>query len=75
MLAYTVPVTNRNMKKKPGNTAGDTSGMRIDWKTIDCVIEWIRSRLYELCLPTERTHTLFKYTIDDPVRSFRPKKL
>ena len=48
--------------------------MRVDWKAIDRVIEWIRSRLYELCLPTERTHILFKYTIDDPVRSFTPKR-
>ena len=46
--------------------------MRIDWTTIDKVIEWVRSRIYELCLPTERTFILFKYTIDDPVRSFVP---
>lgn len=47
--------------------------MRIDWDTIDRVIEWIRSRIYELCLPTERTVVLFKYSIDDPVRSYTAK--
>ena len=47
--------------------------MRIDWRTIDKVIDWVRSRLYELALPTERTLALFKFNIDDPVRNFRPK--
>ena len=48
--------------------------MSIDWVVIDKVVEWVRSRLYELCLPTERTFVLFKYTIDDPVRTFlKPK--
>ena len=46
--------------------------MRVDWATIDKVIEWVRSRIYELCMPTERTVVMFKYTIDDPIRSFRP---
>ena len=46
--------------------------MRVDWATIDKVIEWVRSRIYELCLPTERTFVLFKYTIDDPVRYHDP---
>ena len=49
--------------------------MRVDWTTVDRVIEWVRSRIYELCLPTERTHILFKYTIDDPVRSHIPKSM
>ena len=77
LLAYTVPVTNKPAgQRQPGETRGGSGreGMRVDWKAIDRVIEWIRSRLYELCLPTERTHILFKYTIDDPVRSFMPKR-
>lgn len=49
--------------------------MRVDWTTIDKVVEWVRSRLHELCLPTERTLVLFKYSIDDPVRSFIPRKM
>ena len=60
LLAYSVPV-----QRKEGV-------MRVDWATIDKVIEWVRSRIYELCMPTERTVVMFKYTIDDPIRSFRP---
>ena len=48
--------------------------MRIDWNTIDKVVEWVRSRIYEVCLPTERTLSLFKFNIDDPVRSFVSSK-
>ena len=54
---------------------GPKTGMRIDWATVERVIDWVRSRLYELCLPTERTVVLFKYTIDDPIRYFIPSKM
>jgi len=70
LRAYSVPVTNRKAKKGSGE-----GGMRVDWTTIDKVVEWVRSRLHELCLPTERTLVLFKYSIDDPVRSFIPRKM
>ena len=70
LQAFTIPVTNR--RQKHGDTARGNPNMRVDWTTIDRVVEWIRSRLYELCLPTERTHVLFKYTIDDPVRTHIP---
>ena len=69
LRAYSVPVTNRKSKKF------SEGAMRVDWTTIDKVVEWVRSRLYELCLPTERTLVLFKYSIDDPVRSFIPRKM
>ena len=49
--------------------------MRIDWATVDRVVDWVRSHLYELSLPTERTVVLFKYTIDDPIRHFVSKSL
>ena len=75
LLAYSVPVTNRCRKRDRFDTSrGSAPGMRVDWATIDKVVEWVRSRIYELCLPTERTFILFKYTIDDPVRYFVPVK-
>lgn len=49
--------------------------MRIDWATVDKVVDWVRSRLYELSMPTERTYTLQKFTIDDPVRHFTSMKM
>ena len=78
LLAYSVPVTNKRRKKTLEErfiTSGGglpTEGMRIDWATVDKVVEWVRSRIYELSLPTERTFVLFKYNIDDPVRHFVP---
>jgi len=74
LLAYTIPVTDRKIWDKKREMVKGNRRMRIDWNTIDKVVEWVRSRIYEVCLPTERTLSLLKFNIDDPVRSFVSSK-
>ena len=48
--------------------------LRIDWSTIDRVIESIRQRIFEITLPTEREIVISKFGLDDPLREKLPRK-
>jgi hypothetical protein len=60
LKAYTVPIQK---------VAGENRSLRINWGLIDNVIDYIRSRLYEVAtLPTERNVVLHKYDLEEVLR-------
>jgi hypothetical protein len=71
-LPYTVPVTNRkpfDFEKEDEEVKDDgVKQMRIDWVTINRVVESVRNRIYDLALPTERENVISRYNLDDPIR-------
>lgn len=54
MLAYTVPVT-RNKKGQ----------FQVNWGLIDRLIEYMKNRLYEIALPTDRHLVVAKYDLEE----------
>ena len=71
MQAYTVPITSR---PQPGQKGVKKLPMRIDWQQIDKVVQFIRDRLYEIVLPTERAVVVAKYDLEEVVRRVDKRK-
>ena len=54
MLAYTVPVTQTK-----------SSEFQVNWTLIDRLIEYMKNRLYEIALPTDRHLVVAKYDLEE----------
>jgi hypothetical protein len=63
MLAYTVPVTMTKAGK-----------FCVNWSLIDKLIEYIKNRLYEIALPTDRHLVVAKYDLEELAKNNRVRE-
>jgi len=63
MLAYTVPITMTKAGK-----------FCVNWGLIDKLIEYIKNRLYEIALPTDRHLVVAKYDLEELAKKNRVRE-